>query len=94
MGRYISTRLITLHKRALPIFHITNTYRAYPAVHRWAGGAGLYSYKKIPRELTPMLQEALLRDAVKFEYEPTLGSGAAVATLDHPNIVSVYAFEV
>ena len=41
-----------------------------------------------------MLQEALLSDAVKFEYEPTLGSDAAVAILDHPNIVSVYAFEV
>ena len=95
MGRYISTRLITLHKHALPIFHITSTYRASPAVHRWADGAATGdSYKKIPRELTLMLQEALLRDAVKFGYEPTLGSDAAVAILDHPNIVSVYAFEV
>ncbi|MED5209050.1 MAG: phosphoenolpyruvate carboxykinase (ATP) [Chloroflexota bacterium] len=39
-------------------------------------------YKKIPRDLTLMLQEALLRDAVKFEYETELGSDAAVAIVD------------
>ena len=39
-------------------------------------------YKKIPRELTLMLQEALLRDAVKFEFEPVLGSDVAVAIVD------------
>ena len=39
-------------------------------------------YKKIPRELTLMLQEALLRDAVKFEYEDLLGSDLAVAIVD------------
>ena len=39
-------------------------------------------YKKIPRELTLMLQEALLRDAVKFEYEPHLGSDIAVAIIN------------
>ena len=39
-------------------------------------------YKKIPRELTLMLQEALLRDAVKFEREPLLGSDIAVAIVD------------
>ena len=39
-------------------------------------------YKKIPRELTLMLQEALLRDAVKFEREPQLGSDIAVAIVD------------
>ncbi len=44
-----------------------------------AGGA---LYKKIPRELTLMLQEALLRDAVKFEREPQLGSDIAVAVVD------------
>jgi len=38
MGRYISTRLITLHKHALPIFHITSPYRA--------DGAGLYGYAR------------------------------------------------
>lgn len=39
-------------------------------------------YKKIPRELTLMLQEALLRDTVKFEYNPLLRSDVAVAILD------------
>ena len=39
-------------------------------------------YKKIPRELTLMLQEAVLRNAVKFEYDATLGSEIAVAVLD------------
>ena len=39
-------------------------------------------YKKIPRELTLMLQEALLRDAVKFEWEPLLGSDIAVAIVN------------
>ena len=39
-------------------------------------------YKKIPRELTLMLQEALLRDAVKFEFESNLGSDIAVAIVD------------
>lgn len=39
-------------------------------------------YKKIPRELTLMLQEALLRGAVKFEYEPAIGSEAAAAIVD------------
>ena len=36
-------------------------------------------YKKIPRELTLMLQEALLRNAVKFEYEALLRSDIAVS---------------
>ena len=40
------------------------------------------SYKKIPRELTLMLQEALLREAVKFEWDATLGSEVAVAVVD------------
>ena len=39
-------------------------------------------YKKIPRELTLMLQEALLRNAVKFEYEALLGSDIAVAIVN------------
>ena len=39
-------------------------------------------YKKIPRELTLMLQEALLREAVKFELDPILGSEVAVAIVD------------
>ena len=40
------------------------------------------NYKKIPRELTLMLQESLLREAVKFELDPTLGSEVAVAIVD------------
>jgi len=39
-------------------------------------------YKKIPRDLTLMLQEALLRDAVIFEYDSVLGSEFAVAIID------------
>ena len=39
-------------------------------------------YKKIHRELTLMLQEAVLRNAVKFEYDATLGSDIAVAVVD------------
>ena len=39
-------------------------------------------YKKIPRELTLMLQEALLRGAVKFEHDAVLGSDIAVAIVD------------
>ena len=39
-------------------------------------------YKKIPRKLTLMLQEALLRGAVKFEPDTTLGSEIAVAIVD------------
>ena len=39
-------------------------------------------YRKIPRDLTLMLQEALLREAVKFEYDPILGSEIAVAIVD------------
>ena len=36
-------------------------------------------YRKIPRELTLMLQEALLREAVVFEHDNALGSDIAVA---------------
>ena len=39
-------------------------------------------YKKIPRELTLMLQEALLREAVKFQYDADLRSDIAVAIVD------------
>ena len=40
------------------------------------------NYKKIPRELTLMLQEALLRGAVKFEYDPILRSEVGVAVVN------------
>lgn len=39
-------------------------------------------YKKIPRELTLMLQEALLRGAVKFDYDTVLRSDVAVGIVD------------
>lgn len=39
-------------------------------------------YKKVPRELTLMLQEAVLRGAVKFEFDPAIGSDAAAAIVD------------
>jgi len=39
-------------------------------------------YRKIPRELTLLLQEALLREAVIFEYDETLGSDIAVAVVN------------
>ncbi len=38
-------------------------------------------YHKIPRELTLMLQEALLREAVKFEYDAVIGSEIGVAII-------------
>ena len=39
-------------------------------------------YRKIPRELTLLLQEAVLRGAVRFEYDEVLGSEVAVAVVD------------
>jgi hypothetical protein len=39
-------------------------------------------YKKIPRELTLMLQEAVLREAVQFEYDTVLGADVAMAVVD------------
>jgi hypothetical protein len=45
------------------------------------GASGL-RYKKIPRELTLMLQEALLRGAVKFEHDALLGSEFAAAIVN------------
>ena len=39
-------------------------------------------YKKINRELTLMLQEAVLRDAVVFEYDAVMGAEIGVAIVD------------
>ena len=39
-------------------------------------------YRKITRDITLMLQEAVLRDAVKFEHDPVLGVDVAVAIVD------------
>ena len=46
-------------------------------------------YRKIPRELTLMLQEALLREAVRFEHDDTLGSDIAVAIVDQGGKVAL-----
>jgi hypothetical protein len=48
-------------------------------------------YRKIPRELTLMLQEALLREAVKFEYDTALGSeiGAAIVNQRGEEVVDL-----
>lgn len=46
------------------------------------------NYKKISREVTLMLQEALVRGAVKFEYDSILGSDIAVA------IINAAGFEI
>ena len=60
-------------------YYVFNTGGVGADTNDEASGA---AYKKIPRELTLMLQEALLRDAVKFEYEPHLGSDIAMAIVD------------
>ncbi len=39
-------------------------------------------YRKITRDITLMLQEAVLRNAVKFEHDPVLGVKVAVAIVD------------
>lgn len=39
-------------------------------------------YRKIPREVTLGLQEAVLRNAAKFEYDPYIGSEVAVAIVN------------
>ena len=39
-------------------------------------------YKKIPREITLMLQEAVLRGAAKFEYDAVMGADVAVAIVN------------
>ncbi len=40
------------------------------------------TYRKIPRELTLMLQEGLLRSAVRFEHDPVLGVDVAVGLVN------------
>lgn len=60
-------------------FYVFNTGGLGADTNDQASGA---KYKKISRELTLMLQEALLRDAVKFERDPILRSDVAVAIVD------------
>ena len=60
-------------------YYVFNTGGVGADTNDEASGA---SYKKIPRDLTLMLQEALLREAVKFELDANLGSEVAVAIVD------------
>ena len=60
-------------------YYVFNTGGIGADSNEEASGA---NYKKIPRELTLMLQEALLRDAVKFEYDSILRSEVGVAIVD------------
>jgi hypothetical protein len=60
-------------------YYVFNTGGVGADTNDEASGA---SYRKIPRELTLMLQEALLREAVKFEYDLVLGSDIAVAVVN------------
>jgi hypothetical protein len=60
-------------------YYVFNTDGIGTDTNDQAAGA---KYKKIPRELTLMLQEALLRESVKFQYDATLRSDIAVAIVD------------
>ena len=60
-------------------FYVFNTGGVGADTNEAASGP---QYKKIPRELTLMLQEALLRRAVEFEYDETLRSEIAVAIVN------------
>ena len=60
-------------------YYVFNTGGVGADANDEASGA---HYKKIPRELTLMLQEALLRDAVQFEYDSTMRAEVAVAVLN------------
>ena len=60
-------------------YYVFNTGGIGADSNEEASGA---NYRKIPRELTLMLQEALLRDAVKFEYDSILRSEVGVAIVD------------
>ena len=61
-------------------FYVFNTGGVGADTNDEATGA---KYRKIPRELTLTLQEALLREAIKFEYDAVLRSDIAVAVVDH-----------
>ncbi|MFQ6030289.1 MAG: hypothetical protein ACE5Q6_22675, partial [Dehalococcoidia bacterium] len=60
-------------------YYVFNTGGVGADTNEEAGGP---RYKKIPRELTLMLQEALLRGAVRFEYDPNLRSHIGVAIVN------------
>ena len=60
-------------------YYVFNTGGVGADTNEEASGA---KYRKIPRELTLLLQEALLREAVKFEHDDTLGSDIAIAVVN------------
>ena len=60
-------------------YYVFNTGGVGADTNEEASGA---KYRKIPRELTLLLQEALLREAVRFERDETLGSDIAVAVVN------------
>ena len=72
--------LLQMENEGLPLeYYVFNTGGVGADTNDEASGK---LYRKIPRELTLMLQEALLREAVKFEYDKILGSDIAVAIVD------------
>ncbi len=69
-----------IHEGGMPQeYYVFNTGGVGADSNDEASGA---LYRKIPRELTLMLQEALLREAVEFENDPALGSDIAVAIVN------------
>ena len=77
---YLYQILKDIEKGNLPqFFYVFNTGGVGADNNNEASGS---NYKKIPRELTLMLQEALLRDSVKFEFDNILNSDIAVAIVD------------
>ena len=69
-----------MERGGLPLhYYVFNTGGVGADTNEEASGQ---HYRKIPRELTLMLQEALLREAVKFEYDAILGSEIAVAIIN------------
>ncbi|MSP78244.1 MAG: hypothetical protein EXR67_01585 [Dehalococcoidia bacterium] len=67
-------------------YYVFNTGGLGADTNDQAAGA---KYKKIPRELTLMLQEALLRGAVRFVYDPILRSHVAAAIVNKAGDVVV-----
>ena len=77
--RYVNTLL----KNLRAIEATGKPVRFYKLNTGWVGeGVLTEEAGKIPRELTLKLQDALLRDAVKWEYEPVLGREVAVAIVN------------
>ena len=79
-ANYLYKILNEIDKGKLPqFFYVFNTGGVGADNNNQSSGT---NYKKIPRELTLMLQEALLRDALKFEFDNILNSDIAVAIID------------